>query len=265
MVGASSLGRLGSRTLDQPPSPGLNHHSDHPDGNQQRQEDAEEGERQPNQQREEKQRQEEKDGIRIGKRYQQHKKQSKQQQSKQQSKQQQQDGGANHQPPKPDLSASALEPLPVFERRLQEVHDDLGEGEGVTALMRASRAAEEAALSIKAAAAGGTDGGSGSSTDGAVGSSMSLGASAAAWLVADEAEDTRLLSLSGLLANQPTSPDGRVRRDLFGASLDFVAALCEASRCLARFPQVGGAGREAGTDKEHAGKPDASPLIPSTA
>ncbi|GBF94502.1 phosphatidylinositol 4-kinase beta [Raphidocelis subcapitata] len=114
-----------------------------------------------------------------------------------------------------------LEPREVFESRLRQIHAELGEGEGVTALLRASRAAEEAA-----------SGGAGGSSSG------DAEADGAPWLVADEAEDTRLLSLSGLLSAQPATAEGRLRRDLFGASLDFVASLCEASRCLARFPQA---------------------------
>lgn len=175
-----------------------------------------------------------------------------------------------------------LEAREQFEERLAQLHAELGEGEGVTALLRASRELEEAthggnatstcpgdtngsgassssSTSRGACEAGGTapvaaasqrqhrssDGGTGvvpaaaaqrqrRCSDGGVGV---VSAAAATWLMADEAEDTRLMSLSGLLAAQPTSPFGRLRRDLFGASMDFVAALCEASRCLARFPQ----------------------------
>ncbi|KAI8469708.1 MAG: hypothetical protein J3K34DRAFT_459251 [Monoraphidium minutum] len=150
-----------------------------------------------------------------------------------------------------DAPLAPLEPLEEFEARLARLRRDLGEGEGVTALLRAARRAAEAARALdrfsEGAAAGGGGGSGGGGGGAAAGARREGGGGAAAaaaaaagapWLVADEAEDTRLLSLSGLLSATPSTPAGRVRRDLFGASMDFAAALCEASRSLARFPQA---------------------------
>ena len=168
---------------------------------------------------------------------------SQQQQLAQQQNQQQRDqqvsaqsvGPAAPLPSVPPQAPAAAEPADAFEARLRRITGELGAGEGVTALLRAARAAEEAAAAGAAAAVGGASSGSGGSAAGAL---APAAPAPAPWLVADEAEDARLLSLSGLLSAEPAGAAARLRRDLFGATLDFVAALSEASRCLVRYAPV---------------------------
>lgn len=112
-----------------------------------------------------------------------------------------------NQPQAPDSVTSPTQATPAtgaatpnFQAYVAHIHSELGDGEGVTALLARSRA---------------------------------LGTSGHV-IAVEEEED---LSLAHLM-ERPASPTTRLRRDTYGATLDFIEALCEASTNLTCYPQV---------------------------
>jgi hypothetical protein len=88
--------------------------------------------------------------------------------------------------------------------RLQKLRQELGEGEGVTMLLKHSSRTRNGVISVT--------------------------------------EDDLVLSDDEMSAATPMSPISRLRRDTFGATLEFVESLCDASASLTCIPQVGGGG-----------------------
>jgi hypothetical protein len=120
-------------------------------------------------------------------------------------------------------AASAASASPDVGRLYSRIRQELGKGEGVTALLERSRKSGSLVVASEDDADADAPSGSGprllpppppcSSNDEAGGGDLAGG-------------------------GFPMSPTTRLRRDTFGATLDFIEALCDASSSLASFAQV---------------------------
>lgn len=107
-----------------------------------------------------------------------------------------------HHSPGPTAGASATTTpnQQAQAERIQKLKAELGEGEGVTALLERSKAGNGAVVAVSCA------------------------------------EDEGMLS-DDEFSGRPMSPLTRIRYDTFSASLDFIEALCDASSSLVTLPQ----------------------------
>lgn len=131
--------------------------------------------------------------------------------------------------------ASDAEPLPVlvegsawsssFKERYRRLKQELGEGEGVTALLAKSKSIGGGAV---VSAVADDDSSSASGAKGSGGGENEGNAAAAAAAAVAAAAPYGSAALDAIT---------RIRHDTYGATLDFVDTLCEASSSLMRLPQ----------------------------